>query len=196
MLPPLHALVLAAGAGTRFGGRKLLAPWRGRPLVAWALESAFAAPVEGVTLVTGADASAVGAAAREAAAGRPLAMERAEDWARGLSGSLRAGLARVPSEAAGAFVFLGDMPRIPAEVAPCLAAAWFARRAAAAAPVWEGRRGHPVLLGRELFAEAMALEGDRGAGALLAYMGARLALVEADDGGVLFDVDTPAALAD
>ncbi|MBE7219715.1 MAG: NTP transferase domain-containing protein, partial [Caulobacteraceae bacterium] len=91
-------------------------------------------------------------------------------------------------------IFLGDMPRIPAETPPALAAAWFARRAPAAAPMWEGRRGHPVLLGRELFAEASVLGGDRGAGALLDRLGPRLARVEADDVGVLFDVDTPGAL--
>ncbi len=192
---PLHAVVLAAGAGSRFGGGKLLAPFKGRPLLAWALDRALAAPVRGVTVVTGADACAVGACVRELAAGRPLEVERARDWGAGVSASLRAGLARVPPGAAGAFVFLGDMPSVPADVADRLALAWRAGGVAAAAPVCGGRRGHPVLLGRALFAAASALDGDRGAGALLDGLGARLARVETDDPGVLFDVDIPAALA-
>lgn len=192
---PLHAVVLAAGAGTRFGGGKLRADYRGRPLLAWALDAAFAAPTAGVTLVTGADACETGAVAREAAAGRPLAVVRCADWAAGLSASLAVGLARVPAEAAGALVFLGDMPRIPEGLAARLVEAFAAEGVEAAAPVCGGRRGHPALLGRALFAAAATLNGDRGAGALLAGLGPRLARVETDDPGVLFDVDTPAALA-
>jgi molybdenum cofactor cytidylyltransferase len=147
-------------------------------------------------VVTGADACAVSALVREAAAGRAVTVERAAHWADGLAASLRAGLAATPADAAGAFIFLGDMPDIPADMAGRLRDAWRATGALAAAPVCGGRRGHPVLLGRALFAAAGALTGDRGAGALLAGLGPRLATVETDDPGVLFDVDTPAALAD
>ena len=51
----LDAVVLAAGAAARFGGGKLLAPWRGGLLIEAALDAAFAAPVRSVVLVTGAD---------------------------------------------------------------------------------------------------------------------------------------------
>src|SRR5687767_9122354 len=60
----LHALVLAAGTGSRFGGRKLLAPWGAGVLLHGALEAAYAAPVASVIIVTGADADAVSSVAR------------------------------------------------------------------------------------------------------------------------------------
>ena len=144
-------------------------------------------------LVTGFDAERVAAAARAFAertgAGGRLSLVHAAGHAQGLSASLRAGLAAVPPEAEGAFVFLADMPRVPAALAGRLAEAIGARLAAA--PAFEGRRGHPVLLRRALFDRLAALEGDRGAGAVLAGLGEDLALVETDDPGVVFDVDAP-----
>ena len=59
----LEAVVLAAGSGSRFGGGKLLAAWGAGVLLEGALAAAFAAPVRGVTVVIGADAEAVAAAA-------------------------------------------------------------------------------------------------------------------------------------
>jgi molybdenum cofactor cytidylyltransferase len=88
----------------------------------------------------------------------------------------------------GAFIFLGDMPRVPhAVLAPMTKAVL--EGAPAAAPVFEGRRGNPVLLGRELFPQLLALTGDAGARAVLEALGDRLALIAAPDDGVLFDID-------
>jgi molybdenum cofactor cytidylyltransferase len=60
--------------------------------------------------------------------------------------------------------------------------------------VFQGRRGNPVLIGRELFPELLRLTGDAGARSVLQSLGDRLALVEAPDDGVLFDVDQPSDL--
>ena len=92
-----EAIVLAAGAGSRFGGGKLLAPWMGGVLLDGALAAAFAAPVGRVIVVTGVDSEAVAAAAR-AFAQRTGETERlhvvhAEDHAQGMGASLRRGAA-------------------------------------------------------------------------------------------------------
>jgi molybdenum cofactor cytidylyltransferase len=183
-----HAVVLAAGAGTRFGGGKLRANWRGKPLIRWAVEAACASPAVSVAVVTGADPE-VGAAAR-CDCGSPLVVIGAMDWSQGLSASLRAGFSSAHIGAKGVFVFLGDMPRVPHDMAQRLCAA-LTGGAKAAAPVCGGRRGHPVLVGRELAVEVATLGGDAGLGAVLDGLGPALALVETDDDGVLFDVDTP-----
>ena len=190
-IPGFHALVLAAGAGSRFGGGKLTAPWRGAPLIHAALRSAAAAPVEAVTVVLGSDAEGVRAAARTFAASSPLRFVKAADWSLGLSASLRAGVAALPADAEAAFVFLGDMPCIPASVLPPLASAVLAG-APAAAPTHQGRRGHPVLLGRALLNRVSTLTGDEGARRLLNTV--HVAEVVSLSEGVLFDVDTPNAL--
>ncbi len=177
----LDAILLAAGLGARFGGGKLTAPYGGGRLIDGALAAARAAPVRKVYVVTGADAKVA-----DAATGAVIV--EARDYADGLSASLRAGIAALPADCEAALIFLGDMPRIPHEVLPRLAAALPGH--AAAAPVFDGQRGHPVLIGRALFEKLMTLTGDQGAGAVLAALGDRLALVETDDDGVLFDVDT------
>ena len=188
----LEVIVLAAGSGSRFGGRKLLAPWGEGVLLDAALAAAFAAPARSVTVVTGADAEAVAATAR--AFDARVRIVHARDHAEGMGASLRAAIASLPADAAGAFVFLGDMPRVPAAVLGNLAEA-LAAGAPAAAPVFAGRRGNPVLLGRELFPDLLKLTGDAGARAVLQGLGERLALVDAPDDGVLFDVDQPGDLA-
>lgn len=185
------ALVLAAGSGSRFGGGKLLADWHGAPLLHGALAAARAAPVGSITVVTGADAAAVEAAAR--AFDPEVRVVHAPDHAEGMAASLRAGVAALPGDAAGVFVFLGDMPRVPHAVLAALAQA-VAAGAPAAAPVFGGVRGNPVVLSRSLLPQVAALKGDVGARPILKALGARLAQVEAPDDGVLFDVDAPADL--
>lgn len=187
----LEAVVLAAGAGSRFGGGKLTAPWGEGLLLDAALAAAFAAPARSVTVVWGADEAVLAAASRHAdragQAGR-LHLTHNARHAEGMGASLRAGIASLPPDTAGAFVFLGDMPRIPRDLAPRLAEA-LAAGARAAAPVHEGRRGHPVLFSADLFPALLSLAGDRGAGWLLGAMTHGLALIPTDDDGVLFDVD-------
>jgi molybdenum cofactor cytidylyltransferase len=188
--------VLAAGSGARFGGGKLTAPWRGGVLLDGALAAAFAGPVRTVSVVWGADAAVPQAAKAFAArAGQTarLRLIEAERHADGLSASLKAAVGAVPPDAAGVFVFLGDMPRIPAGVLAPLAAA-VGEGAPAAATTFNGERGHPVLFGRELLPRLLELEGDRGAGGLLAGLGERLVLIASPDDGVLYDVDRPGDL--
>jgi len=189
----LEAIVLAAGSGSRFGGGKLLAGWRGGVLLDGALAAAFAAPVRSVTLVSGADRR-VEKAAREhadrAGQGARLRIVHAADHANGMSASLRAGVASLPPDTAGVFVFLGDMPAVPPAILAPLADA-LARGAPAAAPAFEGRRGHPVLFSRLLFDRLRTLEGDEGARRVLSDLGEALVLVPTDDPGVLLDIDRP-----
>jgi molybdenum cofactor cytidylyltransferase len=193
----LEAIVLAAGAGRRFGGRKLVAPFEGRPLIAGALDAAFAAPVRTVTVVTSGDPEVAAAAlghARSLGREADLRVVIAEDAAEGLGASLRAGVASLPADAGGAFVFLGDMPRVPAEVGMRLAAL-LDEDHDLAAPVFEGRRGHPVLFGRAVLPALLDLVGDVGAQAVVASAGPRLALADGFGSGVLFDVDRREDLA-
>jgi molybdenum cofactor cytidylyltransferase len=191
------AVILAAGAGRRFGGRKLLASFEGRPLVAGALDAAFAAPIRRVLLVTDGDLGlAAFARAHALALGRDADFEivAAADAAEGMGASLRTAIQVLSPGSDGVFVFLGDMPRVAPGLAHDLARA-LVPGVDAAAPRFGGRRGHPVLFSRACFPALLALSGDVGARELLAALGDRLALVDSLDAGVLFDVDRPEDLA-
>ena len=182
---PMYAIVLAAGSGSRFGGGKLMAPVKGGVLIDGALDAAFAAPVEAVHVIVGADPAV---AARAQARGASIV--EARDHALGLSASLKAGIAALPLGAAGALVLLGDMPKVPHAVLGPLVAAVQAG-ALAAAPVFEGRLGNPAALSAALFPQVLALQGDQGARALIEGLGEALVRVPAPDAGILFDVDRP-----
>lgn len=188
----LEAIVLAGGAGTRFGGRKLTNRVRGGLLIDGALRTAFAAPTRGVLVVTGADPG-VGPASEAFAerigeSGR-LRVVHAVDHGEGMAATLRAGVSALPEDMQGVFVFLGDMPRIPTAVLAPLARALEAG-ALAAAPVWAGVRGHPVVFAAALAPRLRVIRGDTGPRELLRSLGGALTLVAAPDDGILFDVDT------
>ncbi len=193
----LEAIVLAAGAGLRFGGRKLVAVFEGRPLIAGALDAAFAAPVRSVTLATNGDPELATVARDHASAlGREddLRIVVVADAIEGLGVSLRTAVAALPADTEAAFVFLGDMPRIPPEVPHALARA-LNEGSDLAAPRFGERRGHPVLFGRAYFAALRTLAGDVGAQSVLDKAGMRLTLIDSLDAGVLFDVDRREDLA-
>ena len=172
----LAALVLAAGAGKRFGGGKLAAPFRGEPLIEHALRAACAAPVDQVLVVAAPDLALACAAPR-------LAVLRVESDA--LSASLRAGVAALGG-VDGAFIFLGDMPLVPHPIAGELAALLPGHYAAQ--PRCGGTPGHPVLLSARALADIPALGGDEGAGRLLRRRD-DIAFLDTDDEAVLLDVD-------
>jgi molybdenum cofactor cytidylyltransferase len=164
------AVVLAAGAGSRFEGEthKLLAPFRGRPLVTWALEHALAAGLDRTWVVTGAvDLAAAGVV--------PPGVEVLvnERWAEGQATSLQVAVAAARPTPAGCLVVgLGDQPLISAEAWQAVAAPAAAGRptAAAARPMavatYGGRRRNPVRIDRECW-DLLPTEGDEGARVLL-----------------------------
>ena len=189
-----EAIVLAAGTGSRFGGGKLLAPWGEGRLIDGALAAAFAAPVRAVRVVVGDRAAAVADAAQAIAGARGEAVRlrviEAADYAEGMGASLRAGVRDLPHDIEGLVVFLADMPRIPHQLVEELIQA-VRRGAPAAAPVCDGRRGHPVAFSGALLPDLAQASGDAGAREVLKALGDRLALVPTDDPGVHFDIDRP-----
>ncbi|HET9161321.1 MAG TPA: nucleotidyltransferase family protein [Caulobacteraceae bacterium] len=182
----LAAIVLAAGQGSRFGGQKLTSQWEDGLLIDGAIRAAVAAPVEDVIVVTGADPKVIEAA--QAHVDPRVRLTYAQDHARGMSASLKAGINAMRRGMHGVYIFLGDMPAIPHDVLQPLAEA-VDNGAPAAAPVFHGRRGHPVIIASALFDMLMELQGDNGAGGLLNALGTQVVTIPTTDEGVVFDVD-------
>ena len=191
--PRIGAIVLAAGRSTRMGGpNKLLATLDGKQLVRHAAETALAAHLAEVVVVTGHQEAAV----RAALAGLPLTLAPNPAFAEGLSTSLKAGLAALSPTTEAAIILLGDMPLISAGLLRRLAEAYDPQAGRhIVVPVAEGRRGNPVLWGRRFFAELAKVTGDQGGRGVLATAPEAVAEVAVDGDAVHLDLDTPEALA-
>jgi molybdenum cofactor cytidylyltransferase len=195
----IGAIVLAAGRSLRFraaGGlatTKLVEKLGGRQIVRMAAEAALGSSARPVIVVTGHARTSVEAAL----AGLDVETAYNPEFASGLASSLKAGLSVMPRDVAGALVLLGDMPWIEARLIDALIACFLASAPAlAAAPINEGQRGNPVLLGRGLFEAAMRLEGDAGARRLIdALKPGELVEIDAPGAGATVDIDTPGDLA-
>ncbi len=184
------ALILAGGAGRRFGGGKLLVDLAGAPVIRRVAEAVSAAGFAEVVVVTGADDAGI----RAALVGLGARILHAPDWAEGMAGTLRTGIAAIAPDAKGVCIFLGDMPLVPVSLCPELTEA--AEQAVyAARPRLEGKPGHPVALTRAAFADLLALTGDQGATALIKQRPEAVAYIDTAESGTLLDIDTPADLA-
>jgi molybdenum cofactor cytidylyltransferase len=184
------ALILAGGAGRRFGGGKLLAPLAGEPVIRRVANAAATTGFAEIIVITGADDAGI----RTALAGTACRIEHAADWSEGMAATLRKGIAALAPDAAGVCVFLGDMPLVPVQLCRALIdaaeAAGYAARPHAA-----GKPGHPVAFTRAAFADLAKLKGDQGGTALLNQRTNEVAYLETEDSGAFTDIDTPADLA-
>ena len=192
----IGAIVLAAGAGSRFGGAKLLATLDGRPILAHVLDAVRAvAPAETVVVLGHGAVDIEGAIAW---AGERRVVNPDPD--RGLSSSLQVGFDAISGPEASdgldaVFVVLGDQPLVDPAVLRALVQAQVPAGTAFVAPRYREAGGvNPVLVlrpGRPWVAEA---RGDRGLGPILAAHPELVAEVEL--GGTNPDVDTRADLAE
>lgn len=180
------AILLAAGAGTRFGGGKLLYPMPdGVAIAAHAARNLIAAGLNVTAVVPPGDFPLADMLEQEG-----CFVTVCKDAARGMGASLAHGIA-TERGADGWVVALGDMPGIlPATITAV--AAVLNEGGTIAAPQFQGQRGHPVGFGAVLRDELIALGGDAGARDVLARHRDALTLVECDDPGMLYDIDRPA----
>jgi len=183
------AILLAAGAGTRFGGEKLLHPLEdGVAIAAHAARNLVAVTPDVIAVVRWGDFPLYDMLEQE---GCQVTMFQGAE--RGMGASLAHGLAQARG-ADGWIVALADMPRIaPGTIRAVIEA--LQQGALIAAPVHKGERGHPVGFGAALRDELLALDGDLGARAVVDRHSDSVKLIECDDPGILFDVDRKSDIA-
>ena len=187
------AVVMAAGRSRRMAplNKLLVTDDQGRTMVARVVDQALASQARPVIVVTGHERDRV----MEALAGRPVLFAHAEDYAEGLSASLKSGLAALPPDVDGVMVCLGDMPLVAAAMMDRIIAAFDPEAGRAIVqPTFRGKQGNPMLWARTLVPAMMAVTGDVGARHLAAQHAALVFDVEMPDDAVLRDFDTTEAL--
>lgn len=191
--PRIGCILLAAGRSTRMGPRnKLLEDVGGSKMVRRVAEAILASRARPIIAVTGHMADGVGAAL----SGLDLQRVHNPDYAQGLSTSLKAGLAALPTGLDGVIVALGDMPGIRPDHIDRMISAFAPKEGRSIiVPVHGGKRGNPVLWGAEFLAEMRQASGDTGAKHLIGANAEKVVELDLGTDAVLIDIDTPEALA-
>jgi molybdenum cofactor cytidylyltransferase len=159
--PPIAGVLLAAGASSRMRGpNKLLLELEGESLLRRAAKRALAAGLDLVIVVLGHDAERV----RGDLAGLAVLPVVNPEYARGVNGSLRTGIAALPADAGAAIVLLADMPFVTEEMIRAVAARFRESRAPLVISEYGGFQAPPTLYDRSLFAELLAVDDGEGGG--------------------------------
>ena len=191
----VSALLLGAGSSSRYGeANKLLVQWQGLPLIQHVLQTIAESDVSNILLVTGHEAGLVKNLLASIAGVQGLRLLHNNAYSTGMASSLIKGVsALIDSDAI--IVCLGDMPVVSSTVINELLDAFKKHPDKALyIPTYEGRRGNPVLIARQLYDSVLNLEGDTGARVLAKQFPDTVMEVPTDCAGILQDVDTPVDL--
>jgi molybdenum cofactor cytidylyltransferase len=181
----LYAVVLAAGASTRFGSAKQLVRVAGRPLLHTAVTRAAEVTGNALIVVLGAGAAQLAPLLKHSPGS--VVVNRA--WREGLASSIRAGIARLPPTCTGVLLLLADQAAVSADDLRRLVGTWRKQPQCIAAARYAGTSGAPVIFPRNAFRELAELRGDSGARALLQRNRDRVVRVPMPSAAV--DIDTP-----
>ncbi len=192
------AVILAAGAGTRFGGPKQVALWRGRPLIWHVLDAVVSSPVDEIVVVTGAHRAVVEESVhrwqRQQSSRNPVVplirLVHAANWAEGQSRSVQAGVQAL-GKVHGALFPLADQPRLSSSLLEALITKHRHTLAGMIVPTYHGQPGAPVLFDRRFFRALEGLEGDKGGRALRDMYPEAALYLPWEDASAGWDVDRP-----
>jgi molybdenum cofactor cytidylyltransferase len=185
----ISALLLAAGMGERMGGAKQLLSLGEQRMVEASLHNLLASRVDEIVVVLGFAADEIRPFVQGKERVRVTVNPRFRE---GMSTSIHEGVQGVDSRARGILIALADQPFIPPEVIDQLIERFATGEKGIVLPVYEGKRGHPVILRREAYEpELLALQGDVGAREIVQNHPEDVLEVEVASPGVVVDIDEP-----
>jgi len=180
----IAAVILAAGASSRFGQAKQLLEFHGKPFVRVVAETALKAGLHPVIVVSGANSKAVSAVLE----GQNLSVIHNSNWRNGQSASIKTGIGSVPKNVGGAIILLVDQPQVTVELLLALIERHAQDIPPIVAPYVFDQRANPVLFDRVTFPFLQTISGDTGGRAIFSKFSPKY--VNWYDRRILIDVDT------
>ena len=179
-------IILAAGSSSRLGRPKQLLPFRGQTVLECVVDSALASPLDKVVVVLGHQAEEL----NRLLTGRDLRVVFNSDYQKGQSSSIKAGLRAVREEVDAVLFLLGDQPLVSPKTIGLILSAYQSNPRPIVLPLFDGRRGNPVLFDHRTFARIAALAGDVGARVLFKEFAEQILEVPLLDSAIHLDIDT------
>lgn len=185
VIEPIGGIILAAGESSRFGEPKQLILWKDEPLIRHVIMTALKAGLSPVCVVLGSSAAEIESVIKDL----PVRIVNNNEWATGVSSTIKVGLTSVQKEVGGVVFLQADQPHIPTSLINRLVEAHEATLSPVIGPQIDGQRGSPVLFDASTFAGLLSLEGDIGGRALFAKY--RVQWIPWHDSNLLLDIDSP-----
>lgn len=168
------------------GRAKQFLPFRGQTILEWTVDNALASSLDRVVVVLGHHAEAL----RCLVESREITVALNPRYTTGQSSSLQAGLRALTEEFQAVLFLLGDQPLVTPKTIDLILAAYQSSPSPIVIPVFEGRRGNPVLFRRDTFSRLEALDNDCGARPLFKEYTGLILRVPVPDSSIHFDIDT------
>jgi molybdenum cofactor cytidylyltransferase len=187
----LAAVILSGGASSRMGSPKALLPYQGRPFLEHLLEVTKHVEIGVRRVVLGAHAEPIGKVVTLS----PSEVVLNEDWEKGQLSSIQAALRSLPAGTDGMALFLIDHPLISASLVDGLIEQFYATRAPVVLPVFEGRRGHPVIFSAAVYEELHKAPAEKGARSVVWAHREEVSEFITTEEGCVLNLNDPAAFA-
>jgi molybdenum cofactor cytidylyltransferase len=182
----IWSIILAAGESKRMGSPKMLLPFKGRSMIENVISNISKSKADEIIVVLGAYFDELS-----------LLMKRLDvsycfndNYMKGMLSSVQCGFKNLPQNYKAALVFQGDQPLIPPAVVDRVIDEYIRSGKGIIVPVFNSRRGHPLLVDKKYRDEIEKLLPDEGLHSLLDKFGEDLLEVETGEPGILRDFDT------
>jgi molybdenum cofactor cytidylyltransferase len=187
----LAAVILSGGASSRMGSPKALLAYQGRPFLEHLLDVTVHPKIGVRRVVLGAHAEPI--AKSIALAGDEIVIN--DDWESGQLSSIQAAIRSLPDGTDGLLLCLIDHPLISKTLVNELIEQYYTTPAKIVLPIYEGRRGHPVIFPATLYEELLQAPADKGARAVVwAHSPADVLELPTNEEGCVLNLNDPATM--
>lgn len=185
-LPHITAIVLAAGESNRMKEQKLLLPYKDKPMIRTIVDTIAQSKIHETMVVLGADHEKI----QDALTDSSVTFCTNRNYKKGMLSSIQTGLKSLPDHSDACIVFLGDQPMITPEIIDAIIDEYRHTQKGIVLPVFENRRGHPVLIDRKYRSQIDSIDPKVGLRDLIWKFPDDISEVRVEDEGIIRDIDT------